>query len=323
VTIDATPVVVDLNIDLTAHEASDGRTTDTRFVARKPSEKSSRRRARSGPAGSRWGVEGFAQLAVFAVAALVLIPLAWTILGSLKDRNDLYSRPLKVLPSHLETTNYSRAWDQVPFPTVYLNSIVTTLASTVIKVILGSTTAFALVFLNFPGRRMAFWFVVASLMVPFEVVLIPNFVTVSELGWLDTWFGIVIPNAGVAFGAFLLHQSFLSIPKEVIEAADLDGVSRVRLLTRVVAPMSRPAITAFALITAVTKWNEYLWPRIVTSKIGSATLPLGLTLLRDSEGANEWGPILAGTVLVVVPILPFLVFAQKRLVSGLSGGVKG
>jgi sn-glycerol 3-phosphate transport system permease protein len=288
-----------------------------------PSKPSRSSNFQGGPAGSKWGAEGLAQLAVFIVAALILVPLAWTVLGSLKDRDDLYGKPIRVLPTQIEQENYSRAWKQVPFPRVYLNSLVTTASSTVIKVLLGSTTAFALVFLKFRGRRVVFWFVVASLMVPFEVVLIPNFVTVSQLGWLDSWFGIVIPTAGVAFGSFLLHQSFRAIPKEIIEAADLDGVSRIGLLTRVVAPMSRPAITAFALITAVTKWNEYLWPRIVTSKINSATLPLGLTLLRDSEGANEWGPILAGTVLVVLPILPILFFAQKRLVSGLTGGVKG
>jgi sn-glycerol 3-phosphate transport system permease protein len=278
---------------------------------------------KGGPVGSFWSVDGLAQVAVFVIAALVLVPLVWALLGSLKDRNDLYHQPFRVLPSHLETENYSRAWKQVPFPRVYLNSAVTTLASTLIKVLLGCTTAFALVFLKFRGRRAMFWFVVASLMVPFEVVLIPNFVAVSELGWLDSWVGIVIPTAGVAFGAFLLHQSFRSIPSEIIEAADLDGVSRFGLLTQVVMPMSRPAITAFALITAVTKWNDYLWPRIVTSKMESATLPLGLTLLRDSEGANEWGPILAGTVLVVLPMLPLIFFAQKRLVSGLTGGVKG
>ncbi len=264
-----------------------------------------------------------AQLAIFIVVALILVPLAWTILGSLKSRNDLYAQPFRVLPSNLETSNYSRAWKQVPFPRVYLNSIVTTVTSTLIKVVLGATTAFALVFLKFPGRRLVFWFVVASLMVPFEVVLIPNYVTVAELGWLDTWTGIVVPQAGVAFGAFLLHQTFRSIPKEIVEAADLDGVSRFGLLTKVVLPMSRPALTAFALISAVTKWNDYLWPRIVTSKLSSATLPVGLTLLRDSEGLNEWGPILAGTVLVVIPVIPLLIFAQRRLVSGLSGAVKG
>lgn len=267
--------------------------------------------------------DSLAQLTVFVVVVLVLVPLVWTVLASLKTRDDIYHQPLRILPSHLAFGNYRRAWSQVPFGRFYLNSFVTTAATTAIKVVLGATTAFALVFLRFPGRRVAFWFVVASLMVPFEVVLIPNYVTVARLGWLDTWAGIIIPTAGVAFGAFLLNQTFRSIPKEIVEAADLDGVSRIGLLTKVVLPMSRPALAAFALITAVTKWNDYLWPRIVTSKLSSTTLPVGLTLLRDSEGVNEWGPILAGAVLIVLPVIPLLVFAQRRLVSGLTGGVKG
>lgn len=273
---------------------------------------------RSGRASER-----LAQFGLVIAVALILVPVAWAILASLKDRNDLYAQPLRILPSHPHWQNYSRALHEVPLLRFFVNSIATTVITTLIKVTFGASTAFALVFLRFPGRRLLFWFVVASLMVPFEVVLIPNYVTVARLHWLDTWFGLVVPGAGVAFGVFLLHQTFRSIPSEIIEAADLDGVSRFRLLTRVVLPMSRPALAAFALITAVAKWNEYLWPRVVTSKLVSATLPVGITLLRDSEGVNEWGPIMAGTVLAVLPVLPLLVVAQRRLVDGLAGGVKG
>ncbi len=189
--------------------------------------------------------------------------------------------------------------------------------------ILGVTTAYALSFLKFPGRKAVFWFVVGSLMVPFEVVLIPNYVTVANLGWLNTYAGIVVPGAGVAFGAFLLFQSFESLPPEIIEAARLDGVSRLGMMTRIVIPMSRPSIAAFALITAVAKWNEYLWPRLVTTRDVNTTLPVGLTLLRDSEGVNEYGPIMAGAVLVALPVIPILLLAHRRLVDGLTGGVKG
>lgn len=182
------------------------------------------------------GADRLAQITVFLVVLLVLVPLAWTVLASLKTRDDIYHQPLRILPSHLEWGNYRRAWSQVPFARFYLNSFVTTAVTTLIKVSLGATTAFALVFLRFPGRRLAFWFVVASLMVPFEVVLIPNYVTVARLGWLDTWAGIIIPTAGVAFGAFLLNQTFRSIPKEIVEAADLDGGTRFGLLTKVVLP---------------------------------------------------------------------------------------
>jgi sn-glycerol 3-phosphate transport system permease protein len=272
------------------------------------------RRVRQGPSGP---------FAIIFALILTVIPFGWMVLASLKSRDDLYARPLRVLPTKLVWNNYHRALSELPFLRFFLNSFVTSAATTVIKVLLGVTTAYALVFLRFPGRRLVFWVIVASLMVPFEVVLIPNYVTTAQLGWLNSWLGIVIPTAGVAFGAFLLHQTFRGIPTEIIEAAELDGISRLGLLTKVVVPMSRPAIAAFALVTAVAKWNDYLWPRLVTSKASSTTLPVGLTLLRDSEGLNEWGPIMAGAVLVILPAIPILLFAQRRVVDGLTGGVKG
>lgn len=262
-------------------------------------------------------------LVILVALLLIVVPLAWMVLAAFKDRNQIYHQPLQILPSTWSFRNFRTAWSSVPFSRFFLNSLGTTLIATAVKVILGVTTAYSLVFLKFPGRRLVFWFIVASLMVPFEVVLIPNYVTVAHLGWLNTWAGIIVPGAGVAFGAFLLNQTFRTIPPEIIEAADLDGVGRFGLLTRVVVPMSRPAIAAFALITAVAKWNEYLWPRLVTTRAATATLPVGLTLLRDSEGVNEWGPIMAGAVLVVIPVIPLLLVAQRRLVAGLTGGVKG
>ncbi len=272
------------------------------------------KKVRQGPAGL---------FAIIGALVLTVVPVVWMVLASLKSRNDLYSRPLRILPSKLVWNNYHRAFNEVPFLRFFINSFATTAATTAIKVVLGVTTAYALVFLRFPARRLIFWFIVASLMVPFEVVLIPNYVTTARLGWLDSWLGIVIPTAGVAFGAFLLHQTFRAIPTEIIEAAEIDGISRWGLMTKVVVPMSRPAIAAFALVTAVAKWNDYLWPRLVTSRASSTTLPVGLTLLRDSEGVNEWGPIMAGAVLVILPIIPILLFAQRRVVDGLTGGVKG
>ena len=272
------------------------------------------KKVRQGPAGL---------FAIIGALVLTVVPVVWMVLASLKSRNDLYSRPLRILPSKLVWNNYHRAFNEVPFLRFFVNSFATTAATTVIKVVLGVSTAYALVFLRFPARRLIFWFVVASLMVPFEVVLIPNYVTTARLGWLDSWLGIVIPTVGVAFGAFLLNQTFRAIPTEIIEAAEIDGITRWGLMTKVVVPMSRPAIAAFALVTAVAKWNDYLWPRLVTSRASSTTLPVGLTLLRDSEGVNEWGPIMAGAVLVILPVIPILLFAQRRVVDGLTGGVKG
>jgi sn-glycerol 3-phosphate transport system permease protein len=273
-----------------------------------------RKRIRRGPAGI---------IAIVLSLFLTAIPVLWMLLASVKSRQDLTQRPLRIFPSKIIWENYRTALTELPFFRFFLNSLFTTVLTTAIKVALGVTTAYALVFLKFRFQRLVFWFVVASLMVPFEVVLIPNYVTTAQLGWLNTWMGVVVPTAGVAFGAYLLYQNFRSIPTEIVEAAQIDGVSKLGLMTRIVIPMSKPSLAAFALITAVSKWNDYLWPRLITSESDSATLPLGLTLLRDSEGVNEWGPIMAGAVLVILPAIPLVLFAQRRIVEGLTGGVKG
>jgi sn-glycerol 3-phosphate transport system permease protein len=141
---------------------------------------------------------------------------------------------------------------------------------------------------------------------------------------VNTYQGIVIPGAAVAFGTFLLRQHFLTLPREVIEAARIDGAGHLRLLWSVVLPMSRPTLVTFGLISVVGKWNEYIWPLLVARSAEMTTLPVGLTLLQDSEGSNEWGIIMAGSVMVVLPVLILFVWAQRHIVEGLTAGsVKG
>ncbi len=268
-------------------------------------------------------------IAVAVALALIGLPLVWMLLATMKSRPELIARPVEWLPAEFRTMNFREAWRNAPFPEMYLTSIVTTTVSTLLKVCIGVTTAYALVFLKFPGRTLIFWFVLASLMVPFEVVIIPNFLTVADLKWVysdslrSVWLGIVVPGLGTAFGAFLMRQTFRQIPHEIVEAAQLDGVSRWGLLWKVVVPMSRPSIVAFALITAVAKWNEYLWPRMIVNNIEKSPLPVGLTILRNSEGITNYGPIMAGTVLAILPVVPLMIIAQRHLVAGLTGGVKG
>jgi sn-glycerol 3-phosphate transport system permease protein len=166
--------------------------------------------------------------------------------------------------------------------------------------------------------------VVAALMVPEQVVLIPNYVLVSDLDWLNTYQGLVVPNAAVALGTFLMRQHFLTIPTSLVEAARLDGVGHLGLLWKVLLPVSRPSLAAFAVIAVVARWNDYLWPLLVTNTDQMKTLPVGLTLLQDSEGQSEWGIVMAGAVMVVVPIILLFLRAQRHLVEGLTAGsVKG
>lgn len=285
-----------------------------------PAVRLRRRRLRVSGVGRR--AAGYAAMAVSGVT--MCVPILWMVLSSLKTRQDIYTPPVSFWPDVFRWANYADAWTAVPFERFFLNSVVVTVAGSGLELVNGVLTAYALVFLRIPGRNVIFLFVLAALMVPAQVTLIPNYVTIADLNWVNTYQGIVIPGAAVAFGTFLLRQNFRALPREVIEAARLDGVGHVRMLWSVVLPMSRPTLVTFALISVVSKWNEYLWPLLVTNTAERMPLPVGLTQLQNSEGSNEWGIVMAGTVLVIAPVLAFFLWAQRHIVEGLTAGsIKG
>lgn len=263
---------------------------------------------------------GLMALCVITICA----PLVWMGAASLKTRQEIYSLPVSWFPSELRWENYRQAWTAVPFERYFFNSLVTTVLGSALKVVNGVLTAYALVFLRFPRKDIIFLAILAALMVPEQVVLIPNYVLVSDLNWVNTYQGIIIPGGGVAFGTFLMRQHFLTLPREVIEAARIDGAGHLRMLWTIVLPMSRPTLVTFTLITVVAKWNEYVWPLLVATDDKVRTLPLGLTQLQNSEGQTQWGVVMAGAVLVIVPILALFVWSQRHVVEGLTAGsVKG
>jgi sn-glycerol 3-phosphate transport system permease protein len=267
-------------------------------------------------------VLGYAAMA--AIAAVILVPIAFILLTSLKERPDIYTQPVQWLPDPWTLENYAAVLEDVPFLQYFLNSVLITAVLTAVQVGLGIATAFALVFLHYPGRRIVFLFVIASLMVPNQVTVISNYALVAELGWRNTFTGIIVPLAGVAFGTFLMRNHFASLPREVIESATLDGTRPLRLLVRILLPMSWPTVAAFTLITIVTEWNQYLWPFLMADTAGVAPLPVGLTLLQNNEGSTNWGPVMAGTILTMIPILVVFLILQKQMIKGLTAGaVKG
>lgn len=187
-------------------------------------------------------------------------------------------------------------------------------------------SAYALVFSDVPRRVRSVLFVVivAALMIPNQITVISNYAIVAQAGLRNTFVGIIVPLAGVAFGTFLLRNHFLSLPTEVIEAARMDAAGPMRTLFRVVLPMSWPTLVAFVLITLVNEWNEYLWPFLMSDQAGTAPLPIGLTLLQNNEGVSNWGPIMAGTIVTMLPILIIFLILQRPMIKGLtSGAVKG
>ena len=253
---------------------------------------------------------------------IVVLPLLWMVLSSLKTPGEIVTTDLKVLPQQFYTHNYVEAMTTVPFGRFFLNSAIVTFVGAAIKVTLAILTAYALVFVRFPFKNAIFVLILVALMVPPQVSILPNYVLVAGIGGKNTLWGIILPGLGTAFGTFLLRQHFLTLPTSILEAAELDGAGHWRRLWRIVAPVSLPSIATVALVTIVNEWNDYIWPLIITDRPETMTLPVGLTLLQNSEGntGSGWGILMAGAVLVIVPVLLIFAMLQRYIVAGLTQG---
>lgn len=256
------------------------------------------------------------------VATLVVfLPLAWMILSSLKTPGEIVTTELKVLPQSPTFQNYVDAATSVPFARFFLNSVIVTTVASVVKCTLAIITAYALVFVRFPFKRAIFLLILVALMVPPQVSVLPNYVLIAGLGGLNTYWGIILPGLGTAFGTFLLRQHFLTLPVSILESAEIDGANHWRRLWRIVFPISVPTIATVALVTIVTEWNDYIWPLIVVDRPEMMTLPVGLTLLANSDsGSQAWGILMAGAVIVIIPILVIFAALQRYIVAGLTQG---
>ncbi|MCZ9301859.1 carbohydrate ABC transporter permease [Corynebacterium sp. UMB0012] len=263
-------------------------------------------------------------LGILAVLLLIGLPLFWILMTSFKAKGDIYTDPVNWLPPVWETENYSDATTRVPFWTYLRNSVLITAVLSIIKIVLGVISAYALAILRFPGRHLVFLLVISSLMVPSEITVISNYALVNSLGWRNTFVGIIVPLAGVAFGTFLMRNHFLSLPYELVEAARMDGAGPIRLLTKVLLPVSWPTLTAFSVITMVNEWNTYLWPFLMADTEDVAPLQVGLTMLQNNDGVTNWGPVMAATILTIIPMIIIFLALQKYMIQGLTtGAVKG
>jgi len=255
--------------------------------------------------------------------AVIGLPLLWMVLGSLKTNQEIYTMPPPWLPMEWRWENFSDAWNAAPFGQFYLNSIITTLAGTGLELINATMTAYAFAFLRFPKKEWVFVLLLAALMIPNQVTILPNYLTLADVfgqSWINTYQGIFLPGAATAFGAFLLRQSFLGLPREVLDAAKVDGCGHLRLLWDMVIPLSRPVLVTFGLISLVAKWNDYLWPLIVTNTQQMRTLTVGLTYLFDQEGNTNWGIVMSAALFVIVPLLVIFAWAQRHIIEGIAAG---
>lgn len=268
-----------------------------------------------------WATIATGYVPLIIATLLVVAPLAWMVISSLKTPGEIITTDLAILPKQASLDNYQQAASTVPFARFFANSLIVTVIASAIKCALAILSAYALVFVRFPFKNIIFLVILVALMVPPQVAVLPNYIFVAGLGGTNTYWGIILPGLGTAFGTFLLRQHFLSLPPSILEAAEIDGANHLRRLWQIVVPVSGPSIATVALVTVVGEWNDYIWPLIITDKPDMMTLPVGLTLLQNSDSAAQsWGILMAGAVMVIVPILIIFAALQRFIVSGLTQG---
>jgi multiple sugar transport system permease protein len=288
-------------------------------------------RDRPGRRAARSAARRTALTGVMVMLALLwLSPAVWMLVTSLKFTPDIIRLPPEWIPWPATLEHYGEVLlsssRTARIGRAFLNSAVVSVGTVVIVVFASATTAYPLARMRFPGRDLVFGVVVGSLMIPSAVVLVPQYVLTQRLGWLSTYQGLIVPEAAMtfAFGVFLLRQFFLSIPRELEDAARVDGASPWDIFRRILLPLSQPALGALAIFAFRSAWNDFLWPLIAVNKPDMFPLPVALALLRGAYSSESYGPIMAGATLSALPLLIVFLLANRRIIEGVRlGGVKG
>jgi len=248
---------------------------------------------------------------------VAVVPFIWMIAGSFRSEADLFGAPASLLPTKWTLHGYTSIWEQLPFLRLLLNSFVFAGGTTLLTLLFDSMCAYALARIDFRGATLCFWLVIATLMVPFQVTLIPVFIELFNFGWLDSYQGLIVPRATSAFGIFMLRQFFISIPRELDEAARIDGAGHFRIYWRIILPLAKPALATLAVLNFMNLWNDLLWPLIVTSSTDMRTLPAGLTLF-GGQHVTDHAVLLAGATISLLPLALAFFLAQRYFVEGVA-----
>lgn len=268
-----------------------------------------RRRARRGTILSQ------ALLTLFAIA--FMLPMLWMLSASLKPGGEIFSVPPALVGSTVMWSNYADIWSYLPFGQYIANGFVVAVLGTVLVVVTSTLSAYAFSRLRFRGREGLFFVFLGTLMVPQEVVVIPMFLFMNTLGWVSTYQALIVPWAFTAFGTFLLRQAMLTVPRELEEAAKLDGASHLRILTGIMVPVIRPSIAVLVVFTFINYWNSFLWPLVIVNDSAHTTVPLGLNGF-ISQGGRQWQYIMAASAISMIPTAGLALLLQRYLVRGIS-----
>ncbi len=279
-------------------------------------EDSDAQRDSSGPRQRRSVVWIRVAIATVAVVAM-MFPIYWMLRTSVATTDELSSLPVSLWPQNWHWANYVQPWKQYPFARWLLNSVVIAGLSVVLTLMINLAAGYAFAKLHFPLRNVLFLLIISTLMVPVQVIMIPQFQVVIDLHLLNSTWGVVLPRLAEAFGLFMARQFFLGIPDELIEAGRLDGAGHLRIFWSVVLPLSKPLIAALVIFTFMWRWNEFVWPLIVLTDASAYTLPVGLQFLISQFG-SDFGPLLAMSFLSILPMLLVFALFQKYFVEGVA-----
>jgi multiple sugar transport system permease protein len=257
------------------------------------------------------------QGAMALVALAFLFPFFWMLTNAIRPNGEVLAVPPRLLPSDWQWGNFLDAWLYLPFGRFFLNSALVSCAVTVIVLAVSSLAAYAFARLRFGGRDTLFLTYLSTLMIPQAVLVIPLFLLISTLDWVNTFQALILPVAFSSFGTFMLRQFFKSIPRELEEAALCDGASRLRILVSIILPMSLPVLGLLALFTFTAQWNSFLWPLIIVNGTEHATIPLGLTMFQTQQG-TQWNYLMAGAAISMIPGLCLTILLQRYIFSGIA-----
>jgi multiple sugar transport system permease protein len=265
----------------------------------------------------------FFHVVLITGAIIICLPLIWMVSSSLKAPNRLFTVPIDFFPWEFRWENYVEAWNTAPFGRYFINSVFVSGAATVSNLFFCSLAGYGFAKYDFPGKNIVFLLILATMMIPFHVVVVPLFVLMRDLKWLNTFSSLIIPGAMSAFGIFLLRQFIMTLPDELFDAARIDGASEFGIYLRIVLPLSTGPLAALAVFIFLDNWNSLLWPLVVTNKDEWRTLAVGLTQFQTVHG-TQYHLMMAASTLVVIPMIIVFFLLQRYFIKGIAlSGLKG
>jgi len=262
----------------------------------------------------------FIHVLLIAASAVIVSPLLWMVVTTMKEQQDVFTQPLWYIPPQPKLfENIQHVFNKIDFARYFMNSLIVSTSITVLDLFFSSMCGFALAKYRFPGRDIVFGSIIATMMIPFIVILVPQYILVRDFGWLDSYAGLIIPAAISSFGIFMMRQAFFGTPDELLEAARIDGASEWRILFQIVLPMHVPSLISLAILRFLGEWDSLLWPLVVTNGENMRTMSLGLALLQDDRYGTDIPMLMTAATMALFPIVLVYAFLQRYFIKSVAG----